>query len=149
MIAALIMVAVFVGFAAVSQRSKAPEEDVRVELLASEMKSELSQLVDYSLINNENTTLLIENVTGMYARLHADKDVAVVHGTNASALIIHYKKGVRSSGEDELTITSAAGAAKLTLERGNFSYPIQLTPSYQTFIFVKKERSNEKFVSFS
>lgn len=149
LIAGLILVAIFAGFAAIYEKSRSPQEDVRIITLASEMKSELAYLTDYSLINNKNLTILMENATQLYVNANPDKDIAVIYGTNATITIIHYKRGVRVFSEDAVDLPlPATGQAKLTLERGNFTYPLQLNPSYQTFVFVKKERSNEQFISF-
>lgn len=150
LMASIIVIAILLSLSALYSQTRASEEDILVKALAEEIKYELAKTIDYTILNNKNTSEFIQNLTLIYAQNHPDKDIAVFYGHKNASNMIYYKKGLLQNtpiGNYTLQeINTGYGKTQIQLDE-RFFYVFNLTKGQNIFVIVKKEQGDEVIVT--
>jgi hypothetical protein len=89
LIAALVIVAIIIGVAAVKISTQAPEEDNTIYDLSEEIIYEGSRVADsgvFNALSQAQVETNIEDLIGKYLELNPDSNITVVYGDKGSAI---------------------------------------------------------------
>lgn len=166
-IAALVIVAILIGFATIYNFGKAPKEDFRVYDLSDEINYETNQVIDNGVFNGatqEQIATNIENITLFYAKANPESDFIFYYGNKSFINYIIYVRN--ESGKVGIDFGTGISSSQATYTRevikgteipyGNIVrvvvdedifYNFDLKEGQNFYLIIKKQRGQEKFVA--
>jgi hypothetical protein len=166
LIAAFVIIGIIASFYMIYNSAKANKKDTKVQDLAEEMNYEISQLVDsgvYNELSDMQINQNIENLTDYYVASNPDIFILAVFGNQTALTFIAYNsKDIITISQNNPILSTIPGEYKIknsTIPRQGDSVKITLADSTQytsglqpdrpLFIFLKKEKSGERFIASS
>ena len=108
-IAALIIVIIIIGLGTSYVSFKAPEEDIRVYDLSSEINFESSKVIDNGIISGSNTEVYnnLKQLSDSYALLNPDSDFVIYYGDENEIKARSYE------GKEQGTVSLSLGTESI------------------------------------
>ncbi|MBU0760825.1 MAG: hypothetical protein KJ600_00365 [Nanoarchaeota archaeon] len=170
LVAAVVIVAIIIGIAAVYTNAEVPPEDTTVYDLSKEINYEAGAVIDSGIFNSIDETdrnANIENLTDYYARTNIGTDLIVVYGDMAEIFVVFYTTS--STGSVGIGLGSSAPTDYITTDRKfnstfvpgegeetitiiiseDIQHTFKIKPGQTFFIILKKQRQGEQYVSAS
>ncbi len=172
LVAALIIVGITAGLAAIHNSSKTSEEDVAVYDLSQEIDFESAQVIDNGIFQGSSTGTTGINIVSLAqhycAKSTEDTSFVVVYGTASSANVVTCKDtqgaltigtggtgttailtpqstwGVRSKTRSTYQPTSTN---TVNIQGGGFDQDFALSGTDQFFVVVRRDKNTDRFVS--
>jgi|SRR3989344_2312471 len=170
LIAALVIVGIMFGLATIYNTAQTSEEDTTVYDLSDEINFESSQVIDNGIFNGgskqEEILKHIENLTDFYSAENSRSDLIIIYGDEHKLTVIFYNQtktgsiGINIGGDVSLIQTAQPQKFKnetinyppllnlVSVELGfGIPYEFSLRPGQIFYLIIKKENSNERYVS--
>jgi len=155
LVAALIIILIFLGLTSISFNINSSEKDNKANNLVRQINFEVSQIIDNAVIlslNDSETISRINQTIYLYAQDNPDTDFALVYGTtdqiNLSSAFVEYLSfnNINQRVLKTPVISTAMGNLYITLEE-NDTYSFNINSGKNFFLIAKVWRNNERIVA--
>lgn len=166
LIAALVLIAIFVGLGAIYTSSKVSTEDFTVYDLSKEINFESSQVVNTGVLTGLSSTEIINRIktlSEVYSESNQESDFLLVYGNETELNAFYYNNtetgeiGLSTGAETSPQITLQAREVTIIREQNqnslrvllpnDINYDFNITSGQAFYIIIKKERGDEQIVS--
>jgi|SRR3989344_1118699 len=165
LIAAIVIIIILLGLAAVYNSVRTNQEDLRVYDLSEEINYESSQVIQRGIFNSLDETELAQNVEDLsntYAKANPESDIIVVYGSGSQVNLLIYNStqtgeigiDTGNSGASQaiytrkvIILNSEIESGNLTINIGNIPYTFDLRPGQNFYIVLRKDKEDERVIA--
>ena len=160
LIAAIILAAIIIGIAAISNYSR-KATNVRIDDLKEELQIESSNVLDYGTYKESNQAqkyTLFSDFTQAYMDSESgNKDLYFIFGNENNITVKGYQRSPQKVTLDSLTITEGPGdfigglnpaleQGKIKMSIGELEYEFEIKPGENFYFVIIQEIEGEKYV---
>lgn len=166
LIAALVMIAIFIGLGAIYTSSRVSREDLTTYDLSKEINFEASQVVNTGILSGLTSTQIIgkvKSLSDVYSQANQESDFLLVYGNTTELNVFYYNNtetgqiGLSTGTDSYPTLTLHARDVTVVTQNNqqslkvilpsNISYDFNITSGQTFYIIIKKERGDEQIVA--
>ena len=115
LLAAIVIIAVIFGLTTVRNYAKTPNENTVVYDLKEELNLETGHVVDWTIYNKKNTSIVVENWKEIYVRSREDKEVEnwiFVYGDKENITVLTFEN--ITAGTVSLNLGASSSSIQIT-----------------------------------
>jgi hypothetical protein len=166
LIAALVIIGIITGLAAIYNSAQRSGEDLTVYDLSNEINFEAARVLDSGVFNAktyDQKSQNLEVITDFYASQHPINDLFILYGDEEELTLVFYNRtktgsvGVAVGGPPVQFPVSGTGKLKQNITRQGkvvtvifdpqTSYDFNLRPGQVFFVILRKDREGDRYVS--